>query len=130
MGNPDFISLENSLKPKFRSMVSARNEIYEQLKSLADGKQLKGDEIVGWLGEIYGKLLLGGKLVDGEHDLLTEDGWRTSEIIPKGIIARVSIKARKGKVWRESSAIPRIEGDGTPTHLLFCRFSDDYLAGC
>jgi hypothetical protein len=117
MGKTDFIVLENALRPKFLSVLSARNEIYAQLESLADGKRLKGDEIVGWLGEIYGKLLLGGTLIDEgfEPDLLTEDG------------RRVSIKARKGKSWRQSSAIPKIEGDGSPTHLLFLRLSDDYL---
>ena len=76
MSNSQFISLENSLMPKLAAIAAARNDVHEVIQSLANGKKLKGDEIIGWLGEIYGKIWFGGELVDDslEHDLLTEDG--------------------------------------------------------
>jgi hypothetical protein len=79
---------------------------------------LKGNELVGWLGEIYGKMLLGGHLVydSEEHDVETADSLK------------VSVKARKGwnSGWKQTSAIPKIEGDNCPTHLLFVHLNDDY----
>lgn len=84
----------------------------------ANGKTLKGNELVGWLGEIYGKMLFGGELVgdSNEHDILTTDG------------RRISVKTRKG--WKggrqQTSAISKIEGDECPTRLLFVHLNDDY----
>lgn len=79
---------------------------------------MKGNELVGWLGEIYGKILLRGALVSDreEHDVLSKDGWR------------VSIKTRKGLQtgWTRTSAIPKVEGAECPTHLLFVHLNDDY----
>lgn len=116
MSEADFLSLENRLMSQLAAIAVARNRIHETLRGLTNGKKLKGDEIVGWLGEVYGKFWFDGELVDDglEHDLLTPDG------------RRISIKSRKGHVWQETSAIPKIEGEGSPTHLLFLRFSDDY----
>jgi hypothetical protein len=39
----------------------------------SDGKPWKGDELVGWIGEVYGKLMLGGNLTrEGlEYDLIS-----------------------------------------------------------
>jgi len=91
--------------------------IKQELSGYADGKTLKGDEIVGWLGEIYGKLLLGGTLVsdDEEHDFEVGD-WR------------ISVKTRKGfgSGWKRTSAIPKIEGEDCPTHLMFVHLNNDY----
>jgi hypothetical protein len=90
--------------------------VKRRLNLESDGKKLKGNELVGWLGEIYAKLLFGGKLVSEkfDHDL---------ELIGD---LRISVKARKGKSWKVSSAIPKIEGQDLPTHLLFIRLNDDY----
>jgi hypothetical protein len=86
--------------------------------SEADGKTLKGNELVGWLGEIYGKMLMGGKLVSDreEHDFVCQDG------------RKVSVKTRKGwsSGWRQTSAIPKIEGDECPTDLMFVHLNNDY----
>src|SRR5207245_11177363 len=74
--------------------------------------------MVGWLGEIYGKLLLDGQLVHDreEHDFICVNGWR------------VSVKTRKGSNpgWQRSSAIPKLDGNTCPTHLLFVHLHDDY----
>ena len=91
--------------------------MWNKLIQYSDSKHLKGDEIVGWLGEIYGKLLLNGKLVsdDFEHDFETADG------------KCISVKARRGSSsgWQKSSAIPKITGD-CPTHLMFVHLKNDY----
>lgn len=42
---------------------------------------------------------------------------------------RISVKARKGtgRGWNITSIIPRIKGEGCPTHLMFIQFTDGYL---
>lgn len=109
-------TLEAELANDFKSIRNAFEGIRRKLQLHADKKSLKGDELVGWLGEIYGKLLLNGTLVgdDKEHDFVTGDG------------KRVSVKARKGRSWTRSSAIPKIDGDDCPTHLMFVRLADNY----
>ena len=110
-------ALECEFHALFKQLEHLQSQIHQKLSSYADGKTLKGNELVGWLGEIYGKLLLDGKLVNDseEHDLVTPAGWR------------VSVKTRKGfkSGWRQSSAIPKIEGQECPTHLLFAHLNDD-----
>jgi hypothetical protein len=51
-------------------LAAIQQRIRERLSEHADGKNLKGNELVGWLGEIYGKILFDGRLVsdDKEHD--------------------------------------------------------------
>ncbi|MFM7070385.1 MAG: hypothetical protein ACKO38_01145 [Planctomycetota bacterium] len=109
--------LESDCKALFLQLSQLQCQIRTKLATYADDKNLKGNELVGWLGEIYAKLILGGQLVDDseEYDVIVGD-------------MRVSVKARKGskKGWHRSSAIPRIEGEGCPTHLLFVHLKDDY----
>ena len=109
-------ALQTELENEFRIVSDAMKRIKEVLAQHADGKVLKGDELVGWLGEIYGKMLLDGALVDDqeEHDFVASDG------------SRVSVKARKGRNWKRSGAIPKIDGPDCPTHLMFVRLGDDY----
>jgi hypothetical protein len=120
MNHIAIIELEKKLEDELRTVSQAVLRIRKVLEDLADGKALKGDELVAWLGEVYGKLLFGGTLVDEshEHDFTTSDG------------RRISVKARRdrnsGGSWRRSSGIPRIEGADCPTHLLFIRLDEDY----
>lgn len=102
----------------FTELAGLQKRIHSKVVAHADGKVLKGNELVGWLGEIYGKLLFDGKLVADreEHDFVTLDG------------RRVSVKTRKGwgSGWKQSSAIPKVDGPDCPTHLLFVHLNDDY----
>ncbi len=111
-------NLKNELSSLLVELSNIQDKIRIKLSTHAENKNLKGNEIVGWLGEIYGKLLLNGELVDDskEHDLVTPERWR------------VSVKTRKGvsPSWRRSSAIPKIEGDDCPTHLLFVKLNGLY----
>jgi len=118
---PNFVAvdkLEAECQTLFSELAALQNKIREKVAFYADGKNLKGNELVGWLGEIYGKLLFDGTLVDDreEHDLVSGNGFR------------VSVKTRKGwsSGWKQTSAIPKIEGNGCPTHLLFIHLNDDY----
>lgn len=72
--------LEAACQPLFSQLAVLQKEIRDKLLDHADGKHLKGDELVGWLGEIYGKLLYDGTLVgDGEeHDFISNDCRRVS----------------------------------------------------
>jgi len=104
-----------------RKIFLATEKIKKRL--LRYGKKMKGDELVGGIGEVYGKIFLEkyfsekGKLVEEnlEYDLTT--GRR-----------RVSIKTRKGRGtgWQQTSAIPEIKGKDRPTHLMFIHLDDDY----
>lgn len=119
MTYPQSVSeLETKCQALFSKLALLQKEIREKLLIHADGKNLKGNELVGWLGEIYGKLLFHGKLVDDreEHDFVSASGLR------------VSVKTRKGwnSGWKQTSAIPKIEGSDCPTHLLFVHLNDDY----
>lgn len=118
MALQDLEALEADLSGHFIKLREEQKAIAQKLASFADGKRLKGDEIVGWLGEVYGKLLLGGKLVADteEHDFETPDG------------KRISVKTRRGSAggWKQSSVIPKIEGDSCPTHLMFVHLSEDF----
>ena len=111
-------ALEQECEALFSELASLQGKIREKLFAYADGKTLKGNELVGWLGEIYGKLLLDGKLVHDreEHDFVCTDG------------SRVSVKTRKGfsTGWQRTSAIPKLDGPHCPTHLLFVHLHDDY----
>lgn len=119
MTNPSAVAkLEGECQAVFSELASLQRTIREKLLAYADGKNLKGNELVGWLGEIYGKLLFDGTLVDDreEHDFVSDPNLR------------VSVKTRKGwkSGWKKTSAIPKIEGSDCPTHLLFVHLNDDY----
>lgn len=118
VNSPAVSKLEAECQTLFYRLASLQNEIREKLVIHANGKNLKGNELVGWLGEIYGKLLFDGSLVDDreEHDFVSADGQR------------VSVKTRKGwgSGWKRTSAIPKIEGSDCPTQLLFVHLNDDY----
>ena len=119
MNNPRaVVGLEAECRALFTELAALQTKIRDKLFVHADGKNLKGNELVGWLGEIYGKLLFNGTLVgDGEeHDFVSNDGLR------------VSVKTRKGwnVGWKQTGAIPKIEGGDCPTHLLFVHLNDDY----
>jgi hypothetical protein len=56
------------LETDFQSINNATNNIKNKLQRHSDGKLLKGDEIVGWLGEVYGKMLLNGTLIPDTYE--------------------------------------------------------------
>ena len=113
-----FGQVEKEFDSLFHLLSQTQKEIQEKLQEHADGKVLKGNELVGWLGEIYTKILFNGYLVDDshEHDVETDDNLR------------ISVKARKGSNsgWTRTSAIPKIEGLDCPTHLMFVHLDDNY----
>lgn len=113
----NLLRLSAALATDFDRIANAIRAIREKLQEQADGKLLKGDEIIGWLGEVYGKMLLKGRLVPDEYDY---------DIVAQDM--RVSVKARKGASagWNITSLIPKIEGEDCPTHLMFMQFTDSY----
>lgn len=115
-----FSELEKEFGALFSELSKLQISIHSKLAQHADGKKLKGNEIVGWLGEIYCKYIFDGELVDDsfEHDVETSDGMR------------ISVKTRKGnsKGWNRTSAIPKVVGNDAPTHLLFVRLNNEYIA--
>lgn len=58
MPNPSAVGeLEDECQALFTQLAELQKKIREKVSVHADGKNLKGNELVGWLGEIYGKLL-------------------------------------------------------------------------
>ena len=110
--------LEKEMAQTFDELFRLQSSVKDSLAPYADGKPLKGGEIVGWLGEIFVKLLYRGTMVSDseEHDVVTADG------------RKISVKARKGRGsgWTRTSAIPKIDGDESPTHLAFVHLHDNY----
>jgi hypothetical protein len=111
--------IEKDFSCLFVTLSVTQRKIRELLAKHSDGKVLKGDELVGWLGEIYTKIAIGGYLVDDsfEHDVETITGMA------------ISVKTRRGtnNGWKRTSAIPKIEGAEVPTHLMFVHLSEDYV---
>lgn len=109
--------LSASLEAEFKEIAAATDRIRHKLQEHADGKRLKGDELTGWLGEIYGKMMLNGTLVPDtcDYDVKARD-------------MRICVKARKGVAlgWQITSIIPRVEGEECPTHLMFLQFTESY----
>jgi len=114
-----FEAVEKDFDPLFKLLSTTQKEIQGKLEQHSDGKVLKGNELVGWLGEIYTKIVFNGSMVDDsyEHDVETDDNLR------------ISVKTRKGwnSGWTRTSAIPKIEGPDCPTHLMFVHLNDDYF---
>ncbi len=113
------LELDNSLKEDFITVQTGIKNIKEKLRSHSDGKTLKGDEIVGWYGEVCCRQITGGKLVpdNNEYDVVTPEG------------NKISVKTRKGygSGWKTTSAIPKINIDeDSPTHLMFIHLAKDY----
>jgi len=113
-----FDRVEKDFDSLFHLLSITQNKIHDKLEEYADGKVLKGNELVGWLGEIYTKIICNGRLVDDsyEHDVEAVNG------------IKISVKTRKGTKngWNRTSAIPKIDGDDCPTHLMFVRLNDNY----
>lgn len=110
-------NIESEFNSLFSELERLNSKIKSNLEKYSDNKILKGDELVGWLGEIYGKILLEGKLVNDsfQHD------FEVGKL-------RFSVKTRKGfsKGWQKSGLIRAVEGKNSPTHLLFVHLNNDY----
>jgi hypothetical protein len=98
-------------------LCEIQKQIRDKISTYANERKLKGNELVAWLGEIYVKLLYDGLLADEteEPDVYCKDG------------KQISVKTRKGvSAWNRTSGIPRMYGDGIPTHLAFVHLHDNY----
>jgi hypothetical protein len=117
MKNTAIENFANEIVHLTNQLHEIQNQIRAVVSVYSNGRKLKGNELVGWLGEIYVKLLYGGLLADEteEYDVYCNDG------------KLISVKARKGiSTWSRTSGIPRIRGDGIPTHLAFVHLHDNY----
>ena len=109
--------LSNNLVHLTNQLCEIQKQIHDTVSVYANGRRLKGNEIVAWLGEIYVKLLFDGLLADEteEYDVYCKDG------------KLISVKTRKGQTgWSRSSGIPRTHGDDIPTHLAFVHLFENY----
>jgi len=75
-----FDRVEKDFDSLFHLLSITQKQIHDKLEEHADGKVLKGNELVGWLGEIYTKIICNGYLVDDsyEHDVEADNGIRIS----------------------------------------------------
>jgi hypothetical protein len=107
--------IQNSVKDHLAELATINAKIKGALKPFSDNKTLKGDEVIGWLGEVFCNALLQGNLVDDQHDFEAND-------------KRISVKARKGDNigWNISGIIYQKKEKRDPTHLMFVHFNNDY----
>lgn len=112
--------IDSKLRERLDTLINIQDKIKEILLPMADGKQLRGNDIVGLLGEIYAVKMLSGKLLP--------DGKETDIDVPDCKM-RVSVKARKEtsdkNSWKQTSDIHKIE-DSDCTHLIFLKFDKEY----
>lgn len=111
--------VKSKIEKDLDHLLNAQNKIKDLLKEFSDSKLLKGDELTGWLGEIYCKILFNGTLVDesNEHDFVEQVTGK-----------KYAVKARKSdkRGWNVTSAISKIEGQDCPDFLLFIHFTISY----
>jgi hypothetical protein len=116
----DLNKIKNEIASDLILVLNGQISLKSKLLEYADGKNLKGDELTAWLGEIFCKILYKGTLVDEtyEHDFIA---LKTGK--------RYAVKARKGKNkgWNSTSAISKIEGIDCPDYLLFIHFDNKYV---
>lgn len=112
--------IDSKLRECLDTLINIQDKIKEILLPMADGKQLRGNDIVGLLGEIYAVKMLSGKLLP--------DGKETDIDVPDCKM-RVSVKARKETSdknnWKQTSDIHKIK-DSDCTHLMFIKFDKEY----
>lgn len=122
MSEYDFKKLsktEMELKEELDELKKIQNKIKERVKELTGERKLKGDEIVGWLGELFCSTLVSGEITiedNLEYDVITES-------------RRISVKTRKGNNpgWNKTSNISSKEiNESSPTHLMFVQLDEDF----
>ena len=122
MAKDDLIKLESCMKNDFEAVHNAIEQVKKHLSDyVSSDRVLKGDEIVGWYGEIIVQELCGGKVIT--------DDTKDYDVINEVSGERYSVKTRKGfgSGWRVTSLIPSNEiNDEAPTHLLFVHLDDEY----
>ena len=76
MKNTAIETFANELVELPNQLCEIQNKIRAVVSVYANGRKLKGNELVAWLGEIYVKLLYDGLLADEteEHDVDCNDG--------------------------------------------------------
>lgn len=122
--------LQQVLKNELNLLTSINDRVKKAIEPLvepllAEGSNfsLKGNEVVGWLGELYAATLLGGEI---------ESDDKSYDILVKGeaICERIEVKTRrqsseKSNSWKRSGVISVDEKD-SPTHVVFVKLDKDY----
>jgi|AntRauTorckE5430_2_1112549.scaffolds.fasta_scaffold11770_3 hypothetical protein len=127
------------LSPVLESLHQIHKTVHNAIKPYTDGFSLKGNETVGWLGEMYAFQFFGGKI---EKDSLSYDLTVTDSA---GKVEKLEVKTRRvtvGSNWSTTGVIKlnQIANDGkfsvdigndqNPTHLVFIKLYNNYsLAG-
>lgn len=111
--------IQNEIEKELSSLFLIQQTIKSKLIQFSDDKNLKGDELTAWLGEIYTKTLFDGELVDESHE---------HDFVVPSSGERYAVKARKGSNtgWNKTSSISKIEGEDCPHYLLFIHFDQNY----
>jgi hypothetical protein len=123
------------LSPVLESLHQIHKTVHNAIKPYIDGFSLKGNETVGWLGEMYAFQLFGGKI---EKDRLSYDLTVTDSA---GEIERIEVKTRRvtaSSNWSKTGVIKLkriangskfsvdVDNNQNPTHLVFVKLYNNY----
>lgn len=109
-------TVKDAISNDLDGLVTLFESIRNELGKHADGKNLKGDEVVSWLGLIYSKMIYGNRLYAGQENYFTDEDGKT-----------YAVKSRKGNSgrWNETGLISEINGEN-PDYLVFMQFNENY----
>lgn len=124
MNHKNVQQTENELRSVLEELAGIHGKVREAIKHYVEGFALKGNETVGWLGEMYVAQLLGGTIKDDSYS------YDIKAVNKRGKKMRVEVKTRRKvtgkKGWRRTGIITLKDGEKPPTHLAFVKLAEDY----
>ena len=115
---PVFRKTEAEFVHLLDQLSAAEEALQGKVQQHWDGNVLRGADPVAWLGLVYAKCLLNGRLLvrDQRRFIQTEEG------------GKVYVKTRKGQSsgWNQTGTMSDLLADDHPTHLLFIHLHDNY----
>lgn len=111
----------NLIKQELKELQEINERIVKKLSEHVDERKLKGNEIVGSLGELYAKSFFDGQITKEdtlEYDVIADD---------KKISVKTRRKTDTSNSWVRTSHISSNQiTENSPTHLLFVQLKDNY----
>ncbi|NJC27158.1 hypothetical protein [Neolewinella antarctica] len=124
MAKKEMEKAQSELKTVLNELYKIHDKVHKEIQKQAPKFKLKGNETVGWLGEIYTAKFYGGEIVKDEssYDVIVNEDKEDEK--------RLEVKTRRrtsGSSWRNSGVIGFTKiGEVPPTHLIFVILKNNY----
>ena len=118
-------AIQRELKDDLNTLATIDHKLKEAIKYYVGEFDLKGNEVVGWLGEMYSCHFFDGEI---QPDVISYD-----ILIPGKVEERLEVKTRRvsksGKDHGTQSGVIKLTGreQEDPTSLVFVTLTRDYL---